>query len=93
MGFEDITKKAQDLLGSQKAQDALKSDKAEGISDKLLDGLANAADKVSGGKFDAQIDGARDAADKGIGTDEHTVTDQRAHTDGRDAADKPLGDR
>jgi hypothetical protein len=67
MGFEDITRKAQDLLGSQKAQDALKSDKAEGISDKLLDGVANAADKVTGGKFDAQIDGARDAADKGIG--------------------------
>lgn len=92
MGIDDITKKAQDLLGSQKAQDALKSDKAEGISDKLLDGLANAADKVTGGKFDAQIDGARDAADKGIGTDEHTVSDKPLRTEGGDT-DKPLPDR
>lgn len=67
MGLDDLARKAQDMLGNSKAQDALKSEQAEGISDKLLDGAANAADKISGGKFDAQIDGARDAADKHIG--------------------------
>ncbi len=67
MGLDDITRKAQDLLGSQKGKDALKSEKAEGISDKLLDGVADAVDKATGGKFDEKIDGARDAADKRIG--------------------------
>lgn len=90
MGFEDITKKAQDLLGSGKAQDALKSDKAEGISDKLLDGVANAVDKATGGKFDSQIDGARDAADQRIGTDDG-VTDKRRGADGSDIIDKRPG--
>jgi len=91
MGFDDITRKAQDLLGSQKAQDALKSKTAEGISDNVLNGVADTVDKLTGGRFDAQIDGARDAADKRIGTDDHTVTtDQGLRTDGRDGAGKPL---
>jgi MT0933-like antitoxin protein len=93
VGFEDITKKAQELLGSQKAQDALKSDKAEGISDKLLDGVANAVDKATGGKFDSQIDGARDAADQRIGTDNDGVTDKRVGADGSDIIDKRLDGR
>lgn len=93
MGFEDITKKAQDLLGSNKAQDALKSDKAEGISDKLLDGVANAVDKATGGKFDSQIDSARDAADQRIGTDNDGVTDKRRGADGSDIIDKRPGAR
>ena len=67
MGLDDLTRKAQDLLGNQKAQDALKSEKAEGISDKILDGIAGAADKATGGKYDDKIDGARDAADKRLG--------------------------
>lgn len=91
MGFEDITKKAQDLLGSGKAQDALKSDKAEGISDKLLDGVANAVDKATGGKFDSKIDRARDAADQRIGTDDGGVVDKRRGADGSDIIDKRPG--
>lgn len=67
MGLDDITKKAQDFLGDGKVQDALHSEQAEDISDKLLDGVADAASKVTGGKFDEQIKGARDAADKAVG--------------------------
>ncbi|MGO4104361.1 Rv0909 family putative TA system antitoxin [Leifsonia sp. YAF41] len=69
MGIDDITKKAQEFLGDDKVQDALKSEQAEGISDKLLDSVADAASKLTGGKFDDQIEDARDSADKSVGTD------------------------
>ncbi|GAA3896156.1 hypothetical protein GCM10022381_42030 [Leifsonia kafniensis] len=69
MGIDDITKKAQEFLGDDKVKDALKSEQAEGVSDKLLDGVADAANKVTGGKFADQIDGARDAADKSVGNE------------------------
>ncbi|KQM17713.1 antitoxin protein [Plantibacter sp. Leaf171] len=69
MGIEDITKKAQEFLNDNKVKDALTSQQAEDISDKLLGGVADAAKKVTGGKFDEQIDGARDAADKAVGTE------------------------
>jgi len=68
-GLNDITKKAQAFLESDSVKNALKSEKAEGVSDKLLDGVANAAKKASGGKHDDKIDGARDAADKKIGNE------------------------
>ncbi|TFC04596.1 Rv0909 family putative TA system antitoxin [Cryobacterium mannosilyticum] len=67
MGLEDITKKAQDFLGDNKVKDALNSEQAEDISDKLLGGVADAANKVTGGKFEEQIEGARAAADEKIG--------------------------
>ncbi len=41
-GFDDITKKAQELLKDGKVQDALKSEKAEDVSDKVLGGVADA---------------------------------------------------
>ncbi|TPW70054.1 antitoxin [Schumannella sp. 10F1B-5-1] len=68
-GLDDITKKAQDFLGSDDVKNALKSEQAEDISDKVLDGVADAVNKVTGGKFEEQVDGARDAADKAIGTE------------------------
>lgn len=68
-GFDDITKKAQEFLNDPKVKDALTSEQAEDISDKLLDGVAGAAKKVTGGKFDDQIDGARDEADKRVGNE------------------------
>ena len=68
-GFDDITNKAKEFLDSDQVKDALKSEQAEDISDKLLDGVADAANKVTGGKFEGQIDGARDAADKAVGTE------------------------
>ena len=67
MAFGDITKKAQQLLRDERVTKALKSEQAEGLSDKLLDGVAGAANKVTGGKHADKIDGARDAADKRIG--------------------------
>jgi len=38
-------------------------------SDKVLDGAAGLANKITGGKFADQVDGARDAADKAIGNE------------------------
>ena len=69
MGIEDITNKAKEFLNDNKVEDALNSEQAEDISDKLLDGVAGAANKVTGGKFEEQIDSARDAADKAVGTE------------------------
>ena len=69
MDFNDITKKAQKFLEDDKVKDALKSEKAEEISDKLLDSVAGAAQKVTGSKFDEQIEGARKNADKAVGNE------------------------
>ena len=79
-GLDDISKKATDFWKSGKAQDALKSEKAEGISDKVLDGVAGFADKLTGGKHSDKIESARDAADKRIGTD-GAVTPESKHAD------------
>lgn len=68
-GFDDITKKAQEFLNDPKVKDALNSEQAEGVSDKLLDGVAGAAKKVTGGEFDDKIEGARDEADKHVGNE------------------------
>ncbi|WP_407932994.1 antitoxin [Herbiconiux daphne] len=68
-GFDDITKKAQAFLNDDKVKDALKSEKAEDISDKVLDGVADAVNKVTGKKFESQVDGARDTADKAVGNE------------------------
>jgi len=68
-GFDDIARKANDLLKSEKTQEALRSEKAEGISDKILDGAAGLAGKVTGGKHDDAIEKARKAADDRIGTE------------------------
>jgi len=68
-GFEDLAKKAGDFIGEHKDEldAALKSEQAEDISDKVLDGAEGIADKVTGGKFEGQIKGLRDAADGAIG--------------------------
>ena len=66
-GFDDITRKAQEFLNDDKVKNALNSEQAENISDKLLDGVADAANKATGGKYAEKIDGARDAADKKVG--------------------------
>lgn len=69
MGIDDITGKAQEFLNDNKVKEALDSQQAEDISDKLLDGVAGFADKLTGGKFSEQIEGARDAADGAVGTE------------------------
>jgi len=70
MNLNDITRKAQDFL---------KSEKGEEISDKVLDGGAAAANKITGNKHADKIQGARDTADKHIGQD-----DRDAGSTGRD---------
>ena len=58
MNLDDITRKAQEFL---------KSEKGEEISDKVLDGGAAVANKVTGNKHADKIRNARDTADKHIG--------------------------
>jgi hypothetical protein len=60
MNLNDITRKAQTFL---------KSDKGEEISDKILDGGADVANKVTGDKHAEKIQKARDTADKHVGPD------------------------
>lgn len=67
--LDDVTGKAKEFLNDNKVKDALNSDKAEEVSDSILDAVAGAADKVTGGKFHDKIEEARDAADKKIGND------------------------
>lgn len=69
--LDDITKKASEFIGDNKDKisEVLKSEQAEDISDKVLDGAAGAADKVTGGKFSDQIDDVRGNVDKAIGTE------------------------
>ena len=71
MGIEDLAKQAGDFAkeNADKVSEVLKSEQAEGISDKVLDGAADLANKLTGGKFADQIDGARDAADGAIGNE------------------------
>lgn len=69
MGLEDLGKQASDFVkqNADKIDEAVKSEQAEGISDKLLDGAAGLANKVTGGKFADKIDGVRDDLDGKIG--------------------------
>lgn len=69
MGIEDLAKQAGDFAkdNANKISDVLKSEQAEEISDKVLDGAADLANKLTGGKFADQVSDARDAADKHLG--------------------------
>ncbi|WP_431030901.1 antitoxin [Plantibacter sp. RU18] len=69
MGIEDVTAKAKEFLGDNRVKDALNSEQAEHTGDKVLDGVADVANKVTGDKAEEQIGSARDAADKAVGTE------------------------
>lgn len=71
MGIEDLAKQAGDFVknNADKVQDALKSEQAEDISDKALDGAADVANKVTGGKFADKVEGVRETLDKKIGNE------------------------
>ena len=60
MGIEDLANTAKDFL---------KSEQAEGISDDLLDKAAEAANKLTGGKFEEQVDGVRKNIDGAVGNE------------------------
>jgi len=70
--LDDITKKAQDFIedNKDKITDALNSEQAEDISDKLLDGVTEAAKKVVPEEHHDKIDGVRENVDGAIGTEE-----------------------
>ncbi|WP_208317299.1 antitoxin [Canibacter zhoujuaniae] len=69
MGLEDLKNKAANLINEnkEKIDAALNSEQAEAATDKVLDGAANIANKVTGGKFADKIAEARDAADEKLG--------------------------
>ena len=58
MGFDDLTSRAGEFLGS---------DTGEAVKDQALDTAAETAKKATGGKFDPQVDAARDAIDSKLG--------------------------
>lgn len=78
MGIDDLGKQAGDLAGkageflsqnADKVQEVLKSEQAEGVSDSVLDKVADFADKVTGGKHSEQIADVRDKIDGAIGNE------------------------
>ena len=71
MGIEDLAKQAGDFIkgNADKVSEALHSEQAEGISDKVLDGAADLANKVTGGKFEQQVDDVRSNVDKQVGNE------------------------
>lgn len=65
MNLDDLKGKAEEL--KDQATDAVKGMMAEENTDGVLDKVADAAKKATGGKFDDKIDAAREAADDKIG--------------------------
>lgn len=69
MGVDDIINKGKQLLDQNrdKIEEALKSEKAEEVSDKVLDGAADAIKKVVPAEHHAKIDEVRENVDKNVG--------------------------
>jgi len=70
MGVDDVVNKGKDLYeqNKDKVDDALHSEQAEGVSDKVLDGVADFAKKIAPDASE-KIDEIRNAADKSIGNE------------------------
>ncbi|MDQ0615547.1 hypothetical protein QF046_003188 [Microbacterium sp. W4I4] len=70
MGLDDIVNKGKDLYeqNKDKVDEAVHSEQAEGISDKVLDGVADFAKKLAPGASE-KIDDIRDAADQSLGNE------------------------
>ena len=71
MAIDDMKKKAEAFTkdNADKINEALKSEQAEGISDKVLDGAAGIANKLTGGKHADKVQEVRDNLDGKIGSD------------------------
>lgn len=69
MGVDDIINKGKQLFeeNRDKIEEALKSEKAEEVSDKLLDGAADAIKKVVPAEHHAKVDEVRENVDKSVG--------------------------
>ena len=69
MGRDDLVNKGKDLFeqNKDKVEGALQSEQAEGISDKVLDGVSDFAKKVLPDSVDGKVDEIRDNLDGAIG--------------------------
>ncbi len=69
MGVDDIINKGKQLLDQNrdKIEEALKSEKAEEVSDKILDGAAEAIKKVVPTEHHGKVDDVRENVDKNVG--------------------------
>lgn len=78
MSLENIKQQAEGLIAKGKealnanqgkVDEVLRSEQAEGVSDKVLDGAANLANKVTGGKFADKVAEVRENLDSQIGNE------------------------
>lgn len=69
MGVDDIINKGKQLFeqNRDKIEDALKSEKAEEVSDKVLDGAADAIKKVVPEQQRGKVDEVRENIDRNLG--------------------------
>lgn len=69
MGVDDIIAKGKKMLDENrdKIEEALKTEKAEEVSDKILDGAADAIKKVVPTEHHAKVDEVRENVDRSIG--------------------------
>ncbi len=69
MGVDDIIAKGKKLLDENrdKIEEALKTENAEEVSDKILDGAADAIKKVVPTEHHAKVDEVRENVDRSIG--------------------------
>lgn len=69
MGLDDLVNKGKELFeqNKEKVQDALNSEQAEGVSDKVLDGVSDFAKKVLPDSVDSKVDEVRANFDDKIG--------------------------
>lgn len=71
MGIDDLVNQGKDLFDQHKdkIQEVLGSEQAEDISDKVLDGAADAAKKVAPKEHHGTVDDVRGHVDKAIGNE------------------------
>ena len=71
MGVDDIINKGKALFeqNRDKIEEALKSEKAEEVSDKVLDGAADAIKKIVPEGQRGKVDEVRDNVDKHVGNE------------------------
>ncbi|GLJ79510.1 hypothetical protein [Microbacterium imperiale] len=69
MGVDDIINKGKQMFeqNRDKIEEALKTEKAEDVSDKFLQGAADAVKKVVPDQHHAKVDDVRANVDKNIG--------------------------
>jgi hypothetical protein len=65
--LDDMAKKAKDLLNDKRVKDVLNREKAEEVGESVVNAVAGAADKITGGKFHDTIEDVREAAEKKLG--------------------------